>query len=485
MKMTGGYLPKIAGQPSGKVRTADVPAHLVIALHQDGLVFHPAVPDGAKVHVGQIVADREHRGGKLALPAPANGTLQFEEDTQGVPVRLVLMVSDHTPPQPGKRFTPGKAEPAELRQALAAGGVWQRLWSSASGGVPPLDPATETPTRIVVNTVLSEPFRTDSATLLLDDREAFLAGLAFLPSLLADSGRLHLSTTERQTDALEKLVASASLPQSPVIETVPLRYPIEHPHVLCDALCRNHGDIQPGDTIWVLDSQAVVALGACLKDGIPLHSRLLAIGGPGAMQPMHVRARIGTPLNSLLDATETDGSRLALRGGLFRGEQVTDTCTVEAHDDALFLLPRTDTREFLGFVTPGFDRRSILPCFASGLTGAADRHVSVSLRGERRPCIACGLCESVCPVDLMPQVLHRYLYSDAIDNVEATGIDRCIDCGLCTYVCPSKIDLTHQFKTARERIREEHAEAAAAETAHRHREEARQKELAKQKDAKR
>jgi Na+-transporting NADH:ubiquinone oxidoreductase subunit A len=485
MKMTGGYLPKIAGQPSGKVRTADVPARLLIALHQDGLVFHPAVPDGAQVHAGQIVADRDHPGGKLALTAPAGGSLQFEVDTQGVPVRLVLAVSDHTPPRAGKRFIPGKATPAELRQALASGGVWQRLWSSANAGVPPLDPATGTPSRIVVNTVLSEPFRTDSTTLIQEDREAFLAGLAFLPSLLADGGRVHLTTTKGQADALEKLVAPASLPQAPVIETVPLRYPIEHPQVLCDALCRTHGGIQPGESLWVLDSQAVAAIGSCLKDGIALHSRLLAIGGPGATQPMHVRARIGTPLNSLLDATETDGSRLALRGGLFRGEPVTDACTVEAHDDALFLLPRTDTREFLGFVTPGFDRRSILPCFASVLTGAADRHVSVSLRGERRPCIACGLCESVCPVDLMPQVLHRYLYSDAIDNVEATGIDRCIDCGLCTYVCPSKIDLTHQFKTARARIREEHAEAAAAEAAHRHREDARRKEPAKQKDAKR
>jgi len=279
------------------------------------------------------------------------------------------------------------------------------------------------------------------------------------------------------------MISSASLPKPPVIETVPLRYPIEHPQVLSDALRRASG--QPSGIIWVLDCQTVVALGACLEDGIPLHSRLLAIGGPGATHPIHIRARIGTPLNSLLNAAETDGSRLALRGGLFQGEPVTETCSVEAHDDALFLLPRTDTREFLGFVTPGFARRSILPCFASGLTGAADRHVSVSLRGERRPCIACGLCESVCPVGLMPQVLHRYLYSDAIDNVEATGIDRCIGCGLCTYVCPSKIDLTHQFQMARERIHQERAEVAAAEAAQQHREEARQKELALKKNGKR
>ena len=145
MKMTGGYLPKIAGQPSGKVRTVDVPARLVIALHQDGLVFHPAVPDGARVQAGQIIADQEHPGGKLALPAPAGGTLKFEEDAKGLPVRLILTVSDHTPPQPAKRFTPGKAKPDELRKALAAGGIWQRLWSSSNGGPPPLTRPTGRP----------------------------------------------------------------------------------------------------------------------------------------------------------------------------------------------------------------------------------------------------------------------------------------------------------------------------------------------------
>ena len=104
-----------------------------------------------------------------------------------------------------------------------------------------------------------------------------------------------------------------------------------------------------------------------------------------------------------------------------------------------------------------------MPCFASRFTGAHDSQISNSLRGEIRPCIACGLCEKVCPSGLLPQVLHRYLYRDAIDEAEAAGIDLCVECGLCTYVCPSKLELKKQFLDAAAQIRLEHEEAQQAE----------------------
>lgn len=60
---------------------------------------------------------------------------------------------------------------------------------------------------------------------------------------------------------------------------------------------------------------------------------------------------------------------------------------------------------------------------------------------------------------MLPQILHRYLYREAIDEAEKAGLDRCVDCNLCTFVCPSKIELREQFYDAREQLREEHDEA--------------------------
>ncbi|HSF90811.1 MAG TPA: 4Fe-4S dicluster domain-containing protein, partial [Paracoccaceae bacterium] len=143
-----------------------------------------------------------------------------------------------------------------------------------------------------------------------------------------------------------------------------------------------------------------------------------------------------------------------------------DVTAIAAHDDGIFALPAKPEREFLGFVAAGFDRTSVVPCFVSALTDAEDRHLSATLRGERRPCVACGLCEKFCPAGLLPQVLHRYLYRDALDEAQTAGLDLCVNCGLCSYVCPSKIELRQQFADANLRLREEQAHAAAMQHPH-------------------
>lgn len=78
---------------------------------------------------------------------------------------------------------------------------------------------------------------------------------------------------------------------------------------------------------------------------------------------------------------------------------------------------------------------------------------------------------------LLPQVIHRYLYRDAIDQAEAAGLLHCIGCGLCSYVCPSKIEMSDQFTHAKEQVRREHDEAAAAEADRTRREESKQLEI--------
>jgi electron transport complex protein RnfC len=99
--------------------------------------------------------------------------------------------------------------------------------------------------------------------------------------------------------------------------------------------------------------------------------------------------------------------------------------------------------------------------------------------GEEMPCIRCGDCAAVCPVQLLPQQLFWYTCADDEAKMRDYGLIDCIECGCCDLVCPSHIPLTADFRTAKARIREMADEKARAERA-RSRFEARNERLQKE-----
>ena len=67
-------------------------------------------------------------------------------------------------------------------------------------------------------------------------------------------------------------------------------------------------------------------------------------------------------------------------------------------------------------------------------------------------CIRCGDCSTVCPMNLMPQELHRAAEFDQFDALEDLGLFDCIECGCCDVVCPSHIRLARCFRLGKQRL---------------------------------
>jgi electron transport complex protein RnfC len=85
--------------------------------------------------------------------------------------------------------------------------------------------------------------------------------------------------------------------------------------------------------------------------------------------------------------------------------------------------------------------------------------------GVPSPCIRCGDCAAVCPVQLLPQQLYWYACADDEKKLRLHGLTDCIECGCCDLVCPSHIPLTAEFRVAKARIREQADDKARAERA--------------------
>ena len=88
-------------------------------------------------------------------------------------------------------------------------------------------------------------------------------------------------------------------------------------------------------------------------------------------------------------------------------------------------------------------------------------------QGDELPCIRCGDCASVCPVQLLPQQLLWYARADDEKKLRDFGLTDCIECGCCDLVCPSHIPLTAGFRKAKAHIRELADEKARADRARR------------------
>lgn len=192
----------------------------------------------------------------------------------------------------------------------------------------------------------------------------------------------------------------------------------------------------------------------------PLISRVTTITGDGVARPMNVRARIGTTIADVaaFAGGYTEHAKQLIIGGPMTGKSVTtDRVPLVKATNCVLVISETPSP------------------------------------GPELPCIRCGDCAAVCPVQLLPQQIFWYACADNERQMRAYGLTDCIECGCCDLVCPSHIPLTFDFRMAKARIRELADEKARAERARRRFEarserldreqEARDEELERQKDA--
>jgi len=205
---------------------------------------------------------------------------------------------------------------------------------------------------------------------------------------------------------------------------------------------------------WYINGQDVIGIGKCLKTGVYPVDRIVAFSDGTPENSRHLKTRTGIRLQDLAAGLSIGPDKQWIVGGILSGDATASDKYLDLNHTSIMVVDVARQSEMFGFLRPGLHRlsrsRTLISTFSSALLP-----VNTDMHGEIRPCINCGYCASVCPVDILPQFTCKSLWADEIEEALAYGLLDCVECGLCSFVCPSKIELAECLKDARKQYHKE------------------------------
>ena len=70
-----------------------------------------------------------------------------------------------------------------------------------------------------------------------------------------------------------------------------------------------------------------------------------------------------------------------------------------------------------------------------------------------QPCIKCGRCADVCPMELLPLWFAKYADENNAQGLREKNVADCIECRSCEYICSSKIPLLEKIRAGKAAVR--------------------------------
>jgi Na+-transporting NADH:ubiquinone oxidoreductase subunit A len=431
----------IAGQPEQAIHAARGVARVAL-LASDYIGMKPTmfVKVGEPVKRGQPLFEDKKSPGVL-YTSPGAGTVSaINRGEKRTLISVVVELSDSEKsgsPRDHERVRfvhfSGKPVPAlsrdEVRALLLESGLWTAFRTRPFSKAPA---AEATPGGIFINGMDTEPLAPDPELVVAENRDAFDTGLAVIAKLR--EGKMYLCVAKGST--------IKAGPYSGVsVEEFTGPHPAGsvgvHIHTKLPA-CR-------GRTVWHLAYHDVIRIGKLFRTGELDVSQIVALAGPAVLNPRLVRTRLGASTDELAQGELVADETRVISGSVLAGRTAMgpDRAYLGRYHVQIACLREGREREFLGWLTPGKDRFSVINLYLSSLQRGRKRFdFTTSTNGSERPMVPIGLYERVMPMDLMPTFLLRALVIGDVERAEALG---CLeldeeDLALCTFVCPGKYD---------------------------------------------
>ena len=260
---------------------------------------------------------------------------------------------------------------------------------------------------VIINAVECEPYLTADHQLMLEKAEEIVVGVSIIMKAVKVN-KAFIGIENNKADAIELMTKVASTYAG--IEVVPLqvKYPQGGEKQLIDAVIRRQvpsGALPIATGAVVQNVGTAYAIYEAVQKNKPLFERVITVTGKSVVKPSNFLARIGTPMQQLIDAA---GGLPADTGKIIGGGPM------------------------MGKALIGTD----VPT-AKGSSGILIMNNKEAKRGQVQTCIRCAKCVSICPMGLEPYLLAALAENSEFEEMEPERIMDCIECGSCQFTCPT------------------------------------------------
>ncbi len=325
---------------------------------------------------------------------------------------------------------------------LVKSGQWTSLRARPFGSVPAID---STPHSIFVTAIDTNPGAVDPEPIISEHRAEFAAGLKLLTQLT--DGPVFLC-----------IRAGAQVPGEAIDSVKVEEFSGPHPAGLPGTHIHFLDPVGPSKTVWHVNYQDTIAIGALFLTGKLHMERVVSLSGPVASNPRLVKTRLGADVEELTRNESSETNLRVISGSCLAGRTVKEpTHYLGRYHLQISLLKQGNEREFLGWQKPGFNKFSVTRAFASAMSPGKKFDMTTSTEGSKRAMVPIGSYERVMPLDILPTQLLRAIIVGDTEEAQALGVLELTeeDLALCTFVCPGKYEYGSILRTNLTRIEKE------------------------------
>lgn len=426
IKIRRGLDLPISGTPKQVIHDGPKTSQIaIIGSDYHGMKPTMEVKVGDSVSKGQLLfTDKKNPG--IRFTSPSSGTVvEINRGDRRVFQSLVIDI-DGDDKETFASFDADELSTLSRQQVvdnLVNSGQWVSFKTRPYSKVPAID---SVPASIFVNAMDTNPLAADPQVIIAERQQDFANGLSVISNLT--EGSVNLCIEASATVSAENVsLHSFSGP---------------HPAGLSGTHIHYIDPVSADKTVWTINYQDVIAIGALFTSGEIDNRRVIALGGPQVTEPRLIRTKLGANLNQLVIGELANDENRVISGSVLSGRQATGNFAfLGRYHNQVSVIREGREREFLHYLRPGINKHSALPIFAGGLKKKLFDMTS-STNGSERAMVPVGGYENVTALDILPVQLLRSLIVGDTEMAQKLG---CLeldedDVGLYTYVCVGKYE---------------------------------------------